>query len=242
MATHLFSVRRALIGTGLSIALNLSAACHANSTPSTTAAPSESLSAVGGNAQAGVVASPLQSPFIVQVTAGGSGVAGVAVTWTVSSGGGSLSSVTSMTDASGYASVLLTLGTTMGANTVTAATSNGQSLAFNAIGVPGSVAALQKVQGDQQVMADGSLSAPLVVKAVDLYGNPVAGVTIVWNSDNGAPVAATAVTDANGLAQDLLQAAPTDGTYDVSADVPGVPPVTFTETSVASAAASVRLH
>jgi len=241
MATHLFSVRRALVGTVLSVAFNLSAACHDSKTPATAVTPSQSLSVAGGNTQTGTVATSLQSPFIVRLTAGdGSGVGGVTVTWAVTAGGGALSGTTVQTDDQGYASVLLTLGTTTGANTVTASTPDGESLAFNASAVAGSVASLVKVQGDQQTLADGSVSAPLVVRAVDLYGNPVAGVTIVWSADNGTPLAPTAVTDANGLAQDLLQAAPTDGTYDVAADVPGVPPVTFTEMSVALPSSPVR--
>ncbi|MBI3569137.1 MAG: Ig-like domain-containing protein [Gemmatimonadetes bacterium] len=246
MATHLFSVRRALTGIVLSVALNLASGCHKDATLVTAVAtpgtPHETLAKLGGDAQAGFVALPLQSPFIARVTLDdGTGVAGVAVTWTVATGGGSLSTSTSTTDDQGYAEALLTLGTVVGANSVTATPPDGQSVSFSANGIPGSVAALVKLQGDQQVMADGSLSAPFVVKAVDLYGNPVAGVTVAWNADNGTPVAPTAVTDANGLAQDVLQAAATDATYDVTADVAGLAPVTFTATSVASTSGNVRL-
>src|SRR5512135_2799049 len=62
------------------------------------------LTRVGDSAVAGAVSQPLERPLVVKVTnARGDSVAGVAVTWTVTAGGGSVSPVTSTTDTSGHA-------------------------------------------------------------------------------------------------------------------------------------------
>jgi hypothetical protein len=76
------------------------------------------------------------------------------------------------------------------------------------------------VSGNSQVApADSTLGAPLSVKVTDQYGNPVAGVTVNWSSDDGGILAnTTTVTDANGLAQDTLTLGER-GTDDVSVSV-----------------------
>jgi len=76
------------------------------------------------------------------------------------------------------------------------------------------------VSGNSQAApADSALGAPLSVKVTDQYGNPVAGVTVNWSSDDGGVLGSnTSVTDANGLAQDTLTLGER-GTDDVSVSV-----------------------
>jgi plastocyanin len=71
--------------------------------------------------QTGTVGAALAVPIKVRTTtAGGAIVPGTTVTWTVATGGGSVSAATSVADASGDATTNWTLGPDVGANTLTA--------------------------------------------------------------------------------------------------------------------------
>ena len=79
-----------------------------------------SLVKISGDAQTGTAGSRLSDPFIVEVRDQNDvAFAGVPVTFSVTAGGGSLSTTTDTTDANGRASTRLTLGA-VGANTVKA--------------------------------------------------------------------------------------------------------------------------
>lgn len=92
-----------------------------------------------GNGQTAGVGAVLPNPVEVRVSRDGSGVAGVAVDWTVMSGGGSVASATSTTAANGTASAVWTLGQAAGSNSLRAAVSgaNGSPLTFNATATSG---------------------------------------------------------------------------------------------------------
>src|SRR6202008_4512864 len=84
------------------------------------AAPS-TVSIAGGNGQTGAIDSALGTPLSVSVhDAYSNATPNVTVTWSVGSGGGSLGSSTSQTNASGVATDSWTLGTLLGAQTVVA--------------------------------------------------------------------------------------------------------------------------
>jgi adhesin/invasin len=86
-----------------------------------------------GNNQSARTSQPLANPLVVEVTAGDAGpVPGATVDWMVTGGGGSLSSASSTTDASGLASNQLTLGSGVGANTVEAAAAPSVTANFTA--------------------------------------------------------------------------------------------------------------
>ena len=77
----------------------------------------------------------LAQPFVVAVQdESGSAVEGVQVTFTVTEGGGTLSSTTSTTDANGQASTTLTLGSQPGPNTVEATVDGFEPVTFTATG------------------------------------------------------------------------------------------------------------
>ena len=91
-----------------------------------------------GDGQIGAAAAPLLSPIAVFVkTLAGAPVAGVTVSWRVTSGGGNLSLAASKTDGLGVARVTWTLGPGAGTNAVEAAASglSPTTIAFSARGL-----------------------------------------------------------------------------------------------------------
>jgi adhesin/invasin len=187
----------------------------------TTAPLTPSVIAVtGGAAQSGTVNTELTQPIAVLVTdANGHPVSGVAVTFTPNADAGSVSSAQMTTDNGGLAQVNWKLGTVAGLDSMTVSFGS-QSAIVTAIGTADVAAQLVIVSGNAQAApADSTLGSPLTVKVADQYGNPVAGVTVNWSSDDGGILAnTTTVTDANGLAQDTLTLGER-GTDDVSVSV-----------------------
>jgi|tagenome__1003787_1003787.scaffolds.fasta_scaffold20947358_3 adhesin/invasin len=79
------------------------------------------VTAVSGNSQFAVVGSPAANPLVVLVTdQNGSPLAAAPVTWTVTSGGGTVANALSTSDASGVARMTYTAGPRTGAATVVA--------------------------------------------------------------------------------------------------------------------------
>src|SRR5262249_40878301 len=94
-----------------------------------------------GNGQTGTVSQALSNPFTVKVTdASGNPISGTAVTFAITSGGGTLSAAQVTTSSLGLASATLTLGPTAGTNTVTASSGSltGSPVAFSATAATGS--------------------------------------------------------------------------------------------------------
>jgi hypothetical protein len=174
----------------------------------------------GGANQTGTVNTNLTSPIAVLVTdASGHPVSGVAVTFTPNANAGTVSATQVTTDNGGLAQVNWKIGTVAGLDSMTVSIGS-ESVIATAIGTADAAAQLTIVSGNSQAApADSTLATPLVVKVTDQYGNPVAGVTVSWSSDDGGVLATTTtVTDANGLAQDTLTVGET-GTDDVSVSV-----------------------
>jgi hypothetical protein len=96
-----------------------------------------SISPAGGVDQNGAAGVPLADSVVVLVSASsGQPVPDVTVTWTVTSGGGSVSPSTSLTDASGRARTQWTLGTTPGQNLLNAQVTGISPTSFTATGAP----------------------------------------------------------------------------------------------------------
>jgi hypothetical protein len=88
---------------------------------------------ISGNTQTGVAGAALGTPLRVRLTNGyGVGLPGAAVTWVVDAGGGQLSEAESTTDATGYAQVTFTLGSTPGAQSVTVSAAGLPAVTFTA--------------------------------------------------------------------------------------------------------------
>ena len=105
-----------------------------------------------------------------------------------------------VTDINGQASTQLTLGLTPGTVTVVAEVTGGPSATFTAT-INGSLVAtaLAIISGDDQSLAIGEVSQPMVVELND-SGAPLSGQTVTWSTNNGTLSSTSSVTDANGRA------------------------------------------
>jgi adhesin/invasin len=128
------------------------------------------------------------APAVKVTDAYGNPVAGTAVAFAVTGGGGSLTGAAQTTDASGLAAPGgWTIGTAAGANTVTATVAGVAPVAFTVAGTPGAPAQLQVVSGAAQLAVAGSaLAQPIRVKVTDQYGNAVPGITVDFTVAQGA--------------------------------------------------------
>ncbi len=200
----------------------------------TRAAPT-TLDKVGGDEQQGASGSPLAAPLVVSLLdQAGSPMAGVAVTFAVTAGGGTLSAATATTDARGQAATTLTLGRTPGPNAVEVTVAGLAPVTFTAVGiaVPRSLA---KLSGDGQLAAGGALAEPFVVSVLDQNGEALPGVAVtfaVTAAGDGTLSAAADTTDAEGLASTTLTLGEELGPITVEAAVEGLEPVAFTATRV----------
>ncbi|HUF65356.1 MAG TPA: hypothetical protein VMM17_05210 [Gemmatimonadaceae bacterium] len=190
-----------------------------------------------GDNQTATVAQPVTIPPAVRITdAHGNPAAGIAVTFAVAPGGGSLTGGSQITDGDGVATVgSWTLGTAAGSNTLTA-TAGSLSTTFTATGTAAAPANIQKTAGDGQT-ADAGEELPVdpAVRLTDSFGNPVAGVSVTFTpaSGGGTVTGPTPVTGINGVATVgswTLGTGVGENTLTASA---GVLSVTFTATGVA---------
>jgi adhesin/invasin len=213
-----------------------------------TAGAATQIAIASGSNQSGPVGTAL-TPFVVSVRdAGGVPVSGFVVSFAVASGGGTLSSPTATTDASGLASTTLTLGSIAGPNTVTANAPglSGSPITFMATGLAGAATQIALVSGNGQSAQVGApLSSPLVVKVADANGNPVSGISVRFavTAGGGSLSVANATTDASGLASSGLTLGPGVGANTVVASAQGLAgsPITFNATGTAGAAARIAL-
>lgn len=107
-------------------------------------AATASLVKVSGDGQTATAGTQLSTPLVVTVyNATGSPISGVTVNFSVTAGGGTLSSASVVSNSSGQASTTLTLGAAGGTNTVQAAATGYSSASFNETALQGSVLTTQ---------------------------------------------------------------------------------------------------
>ena len=159
-----------------------------------------SIALVAGGNQSGTVGTVLPESLVVRVEdANGNGIAGRTVDWTTSFG--SVAPPSSTTDANGLAATSWTLGTTAGAQSVTAASPGltGVVVTFSATALPGPPVTLTRISGDGQSGIGGAiLPESLVVRLTDVNGNGVSGRTVNWTTSSGNLSSSSTVTDATG--------------------------------------------
>ena len=211
-------------------ALVVAGACNDNNLNTVSVIPAVITVSSTSNGQTGVVGQPLPQPVSVQVTdQSRNPVANVIVTWTVLTGGGAVAQATSTTDATGTASVIWTVGTAVGENTLRASIATGASVTITATGEPAVASAVTIVSGNPQTIAAGVTSAPLVVMVTDPFGNRVGGAPVVWTISGTGTISATSTkTGASG--QSSVTATPTAAaqTMTVTATSDGLTPAVFT--------------
>jgi hypothetical protein len=143
-------------------------------------------------------------------------------------GGGSLDiSNPVLTDINGIAQTTLTLGTVVGANTVTAEIAgNGIiQVLFTSTGNSDVPHTIRYISGNgQSEPVDSQLNAPFVVEVQDQHGNIVPNAAVWFNITNGDGSLSTfnpILTDNIGRAQTLLTVGLTTGSNTITAEISG---------------------
>jgi hypothetical protein len=176
-------------------------------TATATAGAASGVTIVSGDGQTGPVSTELPNDLEVQVRdAGGNAVPGVAVAWVVGTGGGSVTPTTSVTDANGRASAAWTLGSSPGANTVSAVVSGIGVVGFSATATAGAAARLQiQTQPSASAVSGVPLARQPVIQLLDAQGNQSkqggVAVQVAIAAGGGTLSGTTTVqTDGNGRA------------------------------------------
>ena len=183
--------------------LAVSAAACSDSGPGTnpdTATPA-AISVASGNNQTADVGAELGAPLVVRVANASDGpIQGVTVDWSVLSGGGTLGSVSSTTNAQGQAQTTYTAGAAAGAHQVRATVrgSAGLTTSFTVTAVDNTPASVLKVSGDNQAATvSQALANPLVVRVRNAGGQSLQGVAVQWSVVQGGGALGSAVTTTN---------------------------------------------
>lgn len=185
--------------------------------------PTNTMAAAGGAGQSDTVLATLSTPLSVTVhDQNNSPVSGINITWTAPTGGkvNGATTVVTATSASGAASVTLTLGTTAGSQTATAASSgvSGSPVSFQETATPGNAFSLAlSSQSGTNGPPGGTLTYSVIAK--DKYGNSVAGVSVAWAAlfGGGSVTPPNNATGGDGIASTQHQLGPTDGQDTVTA-------------------------
>ena len=210
-------------------------------------ADANELRAVGGDEQRAPAGTVLVEPLVVQVTdAFRNPIEGVPITWSVD-GGGSVSAEVTRTGADGLASVTRTLGASAGAQHALASSPGlaGSPVTFTHTASAGAATVLEEVSGNGQSAIIGTaLADPLVVRARDGSGNPVAGLAVAWvvGDGGGSLTPATSLTDRDGLASTRWTLGQAPVTNRATAVVSGVGTVAFTADAIPGTPPSLSLE
>lgn len=210
---------------------------------SATAGAAASIAKTSGDAQTGeVTQATTVQPRVTVRDAFNNAAAGVSVTWTVLTGGGSVASATSLTDAAGEATMAWTLGPTVGTGVHSLRAAVGAyNATFTASGAL-TAGTLTLNGGDNQSGVAGAAVAvqpSVLVKTPGGAGVPVAGVTVGWavTAGGGTPSAAASVTNGSGVASVgwTLGSTPGSNNQGLSATVAGLTgsPVAFVASATA---------
>lgn len=217
---------------------------------------------MSGDGQSAAIGSILPSPLVVRLlNADGFPVDSVGVTFAIqnsmgdnaglagSRSGPFAQQVTVLSDASGFATAFVLLGTEPGLHTVSATAVIGapgaqesRTVTFSATAQASNrVAQLIVISGGQQTAIIDTIHArsdslnfrgrdpqPLVLQALDRFGNPVPNVAVTWFvSDGGGRLAsAVTITNGGGLTSNTIVDV-TVGRNVAVAFVPGAEPVEF---------------
>ena len=250
VGTNTVSVSATGIQEGVTFTAEAVADPQPTSPPPQPSQPTMTLVKISGDNQHGVVNTILGSPFVVEVRDKSSDpLEGVAVTFSIIAGGGTLSAISTMTDANGRAESWLTLGSSVGTNTVSVSAAGIQEgVTFTAEAVAGpqppsdppsppqpplsTATTLVKISGDNQHgVVNTILGSPFVVEVRDESSEPLEGVAVRFSiiAGGGTLSAISTTTDASGRAESWLTLGSNVGTNAVSVSAAGIQEgVTFT--------------
>ena len=199
------------------------------------------LTVASGNGQTGTVGAQLADPLVIKVLAeGGQPVLGSRVAFLATGeGAGSLDPDTAETNAQGEVVARWVLGTVPGSQSGEArlvtdleTPPSAQFQASAVAAAPDTVRAMSPLT--QQGRRGEEVDSPLVVVAVDRYGNPVPGVTIIWavTVGEGEVSQEQTPTGSDGTASVTWELGGRIGVQRVTASLDGASgsPVTFSAT------------
>jgi len=156
---------------------------------------------VSGDNQTAVLGRPLPEPVVVRVLDPNDVAVPNATVTMSASGGGTVTPGTATTDVDGRVTATWTMGSSVGAQTLTASLVGPQgspSVTFSATAT--GATRIVKVGGDgQQAFAGSMLPQPLRVLVTGANDQPVLGVVVSFQGD-GTAIPATATTNASGEA------------------------------------------
>jgi N-acetylneuraminic acid mutarotase len=168
--------------------------------------PQGAVNVTSGNSQVAPAGTNVSATISVHVTyqSGVNVPPGTTVTFTVASGGGSITGGTTTTDFFGNASLgSWTLGSVPGNNTLSVTAASSAPLTINATGLPGAPATMAITAGNNQSATAGS-AVPIApqVQVKDSQGNNVAdGTTVTFTvASGGGSVTGGNATTAAGIA------------------------------------------
>ena len=213
-----------------------------------------SLASTSGDGQSGPAGGVL-TPFVVTVTDFyGNPIPGFAVTFVVDSipsgaTGYSLSIANAVTDSSGQASTVLTLGNTSGLYRVRASSGSltGSPRTFTATATS-AAAAMASLSGNNQIDTIRATLAPFQIEVLDGASNSVPGI-IVNFAITGRPAgeagsalsAASATSNGLGIAGTVLRLGNKAGLYEVTATTASLPGIQIKFNATAQAGAATAL-
>jgi adhesin/invasin len=176
-------------------------------------------------------------------------VPGVSVFFTVTAGGGSVTTTGATTNAQGIATATgWRLGSAAGVNRLTALAlvngAAGNPVTFTATGTAGAATSIAAGTTTTSTFNVGSFVTPVPsVRLLDANGNPVQGATVTFTGSAGSTVVGgTQTTDANGVAAVTgFQIGTTAGTYTLTATSGTLTPLVFNVTARATGASTLSI-
>jgi hypothetical protein len=180
------------------------------------------------------------TPTFLVLDQNGDPLPGIEVAFEVTLGGGELAAAVDTSDGSGEVHPSWGLDTLSGENSFRVAVDGDVApVEITVYGSPGVVVGLLKLVGDSQQAAPSSeIPIPPTVRAVDVFGNGVPGVPVIFAITAGGGAVAGEESNTNGAGTALLPMwvlGPADSTVNsVSAAIPGPFSVTFTALAVAA--------
>jgi Big-like domain-containing protein len=216
--------------------------CSADLTLPGSTAPTLAVAVLQGDGQVGTVGEELPKPVVVEVkTDGGQAIPDRRVAFVAAQGAGTgFDPDTAITDSQGHAETHWVLGTAVGVYTAEARlVPDGESALptapLQATADPGDPDTVRAIGPTIQPGGRGEpLPEPLAVRAVDRFGNPVAGAEVKWeaSSGNGELSAETTLTGSDGSTSVIWTLGNRVGVQWATAEVDHADgsPVTFTAT------------
>ena len=204
-------------------------------------ASSIALSAGDNQVAAAGAALPESLAVIVRDNAGAA-LPGVAVTWSVTAGGGTVSPTTRTSDAGGIAKTRRTLGPNAGTQTARATVAGLSPVNFNAVSqIQGAVNIANATTGPLTDTVLATKAESLDVLVTDQNAAPKQGVAVLWASTGGTVSGNNVATSATGHSKVLYTYGTTAGTQTATATVTGLvgSPVTTTFAATAGAATNI---